>query len=159
MYPSGVKTLYNRGPLLRNPNINCLTFAKNSRQPYHDNLSLFTALPVHLYGNENLEKETSEFIKFFSTTAVKHMSQKFKAFTWAIFEKWKNCCSSIFVFITLILLRENRMENILVKASGILKTLNCYEYIITFAMSRTSILYSELSAVAHVIHSFPKPVT
>ena len=37
--------------LLKNHNVNCLTFERNTRQPYIDNLCLFRALALHLHGN------------------------------------------------------------------------------------------------------------
>ena len=43
--------------LLKNHNVNCLTFERNTRQPYNDNLCLFRALALHLHGNEKLEEE------------------------------------------------------------------------------------------------------
>ena len=42
-------------PLLRNCNVNYLTFEKNTLQPYNDNLCLFRALALHLHGIKKLE--------------------------------------------------------------------------------------------------------
>ena len=47
-------------PLLKNHNVNCRTFERNTSQPYNDNLCLFRALALHLHGNEKLEEETSK---------------------------------------------------------------------------------------------------
>ena len=47
-------------PLLRNCNVNWLTFERITRQPYNHNLCLFGALALHLHGNEELEEETSK---------------------------------------------------------------------------------------------------
>ena len=52
-------------PLLKNQNVNCLTFERNARQPNNDNLCLFRALSLHLHGNEKLEEETSKFFNLF----------------------------------------------------------------------------------------------
>ena len=49
-------------PLLRNHNVNCLTFERNTRQPYNDNLCLFRALALPLHGNEKLEEFTSKIL-------------------------------------------------------------------------------------------------
>ena len=49
--PMGCKDAILPEPLLRNGTINCLTFEKNTRQPYNDNLCLFRALALHLHGN------------------------------------------------------------------------------------------------------------
>ena len=43
-----------------NHNVNCVFFERNTRQPYNDNLCLFRALALHLYGNDKLEEETSK---------------------------------------------------------------------------------------------------
>ena len=52
-------------PLLKKCTINCLTFEKNTRQPYNDNLYIFRALALHLHGNQRLKEETSiVFISF-----------------------------------------------------------------------------------------------
>ena len=51
--------------VLRNCNVNCLTFERNTRQPYNDNLCLFRALALHLHGNEKLEEETSKIFNLF----------------------------------------------------------------------------------------------
>ena len=52
-------------PLLKNHNVNCFTFERNTRQPYKDNFCLFRALALHLHGNEKLEEETSQSFKLF----------------------------------------------------------------------------------------------
>ena len=57
--PMGCKDSVLPEPLLKNQNVNCLTFEKKTRKPYNDNLCLFRAVAVHLFGNERLEEETS----------------------------------------------------------------------------------------------------
>ena len=52
-------------PLLRNCNANCLTFERNTSQPYNDNLCLFRALALRWHGNEKLQEETSKNFKLF----------------------------------------------------------------------------------------------
>ena len=52
-------------PLLKNHTINCLTFEKNTRQPYNDNVCLFRALALHSHGTQRLEEETSEIFNLF----------------------------------------------------------------------------------------------
>ena len=47
-------------PILKNSNVSCLTFERNTRQPYNDNLCLFRGVALHLQGNEKLEEGTSE---------------------------------------------------------------------------------------------------
>ena len=58
--PMGCKDAVLPESLLRNPSIYCLTFERNTRQPYKDNPCLFRALALHLHGNERLEEETSK---------------------------------------------------------------------------------------------------
>ena len=53
-------------PLLRKGTINCLTYEKNTRQPYNDNLCLFRALALHLHGTQRLEEETSKLFILFT---------------------------------------------------------------------------------------------
>ena len=60
--PMGCKDSVLPEPLLKNRNVNCLTFAKkNTRKPYNSNLCLFRAVAMHLIGNERLEEEISKF--------------------------------------------------------------------------------------------------
>ena len=58
--PMGCKETVLLEPLLRNCNVNCLTFERRTLQPYNDNLFFFRALALHLLGNKKLEEETSE---------------------------------------------------------------------------------------------------
>ena len=52
-------------PVLKNQNVNCLTFEKNTRKPYNENLCLFRAVALHLFGNDRLEQETSKIFNLF----------------------------------------------------------------------------------------------
>ena len=52
-------------PRLKNHNVNCLTYKRNTKKPYIENLCLFRALALHLHGNEKLEEETSNFLNLF----------------------------------------------------------------------------------------------
>ena len=53
------------GPLLGNCKVECLTFERNTLQPYIDNLCLFRELALHLHGNKKLEEEVSKTLNFF----------------------------------------------------------------------------------------------
>ena len=57
--PMGWKDSVLPDPLLKNQNVNCLTFEKNTRKPYNDNLCLFRSVALRLFGKERLEEETS----------------------------------------------------------------------------------------------------
>ena len=63
--PMGYKDSVLPEPLLKNQNVNCLTFEKNTRKPYNDNLCLFRAVALHLFGNEKLEEKTSKILNLF----------------------------------------------------------------------------------------------
>ena len=63
--PMGCKDTVLPEPLLKNHNVNCLTYEKNTLQPYNDNLCLFRALALHLHGKKKLEEETSKIFKLF----------------------------------------------------------------------------------------------
>ena len=63
--PMGCKDAVLPEPLLRNGTINCLTFEKNTRQPYNNNLCIFRALALHMHGNQRLEEETLKSFNLF----------------------------------------------------------------------------------------------
>ena len=64
-------------PLLKNQNVNCLTFEKATRKRYNDNLCLFRAVALHLVGNERLE-ETSKIFKIFLNNCGEGDPSKFQ---------------------------------------------------------------------------------
>ena len=91
-------------PLLRNCNLNCLTFAKYTRQAYNDNLCLSRALALRLQGNKKLDEETSKFFNLSSSITVrKETFQSFKVFIWTTIQKLNTRCNSISSRTTLIL--------------------------------------------------------
>ena len=61
--PMGCKDTVLHEPLVKNHNVNCLTFEGNTRQTYND--TFFRALALQLHGNENLEEETSKSFNLF----------------------------------------------------------------------------------------------
>ena len=64
--------------LLKKQTVNCLTFEKNTRKPYNDNLCLFRALALHLHGNERLEEETSKLFNLFLVNRTNPDPSKFQ---------------------------------------------------------------------------------
>ena len=56
----------------------CFTFERNTSQPYNDNLCLFTAVALHLFGNERLEEETSKIFKLFLNNCGEADPSKFQ---------------------------------------------------------------------------------
>ena len=67
------------GPLLKNQNVNCLTFKENTRKPHKDNRCLFRAVALHLFGNERLGEETSNIFKFFLNNCGEGDPSKFQS--------------------------------------------------------------------------------
>ena len=65
-------------PLPRNCKVNCLTFERNTSQPYNDNLSLFRALALNLHDGEKLKKETSRNFKLFLNNSEEGDVSKFQ---------------------------------------------------------------------------------
>ena len=76
--PMGCKDAVLLGSLLKNHTVNCLTFEKNTRKPYNDNLCLFRALALHLHGNERLEEETSKLFNLFLVNSTNPDPSKFQ---------------------------------------------------------------------------------
>ena len=65
-------------PLLRNGNVNCPNFEKNTRQLYNDILCLFRALALHLHGSEKLQEQTSKIFNFFLNNSEERDPSKFQ---------------------------------------------------------------------------------
>ena len=104
--PLGCKDTVLPEPLLKNHNVNCLTFERNTRQPYNDNLCLFRALALHLHGNEKLEEETSKITNLFLKNWGERDPSKFQGVHMTDIPK----VDEMFVkkiFMTLILWMEN----------------------------------------------------
>ena len=76
--PLGCKDTVLPEPFLRNCNVNCLTFERNTRQLYNDNLCLFRALALHLHGNEKLEEETSKIFNLYLNSSEERDVSKFQ---------------------------------------------------------------------------------
>ena len=65
-------------PLLKNQNVNCLTYEQNTKKPNKDNLCLFRAVALHLHGIERLEEETSKIFKLFLNNCGEADPSKFQ---------------------------------------------------------------------------------
>ena len=76
--PMGCKDTVLPETLLRNHNVNCLTFEGNTRQPYNDNFCLFKTLALHLHGNEKLQEETSKIFNLFINNSEKGDVSRFQ---------------------------------------------------------------------------------
>ena len=79
--PMGCKDTILPEPLLRNRNVNCLTFEKNTRQPYNDNLCFFRALDLNLMVTKNWRRTLRKFSYFSSITVRKEIHQSSRVFT------------------------------------------------------------------------------
>ena len=75
--PKGCKDTILPEPLLKNHKVNCLTFEKNTLQPYIDNLCLFRALALHLHGNKKLQEETLKIFNLFLSNSDERDPSKF----------------------------------------------------------------------------------
>ena len=64
-YLWGARTQFYANLLPKNHTTNCLTYEKNTRQPYKNNLCLFRALALHMHGYQLLEEETSKLFNLF----------------------------------------------------------------------------------------------
>ena len=76
--PMGCKDTVLPEPLLKNQIVNCLTFERNTRQPYNDILRLFRALALPLHGNGKLEEETSKIFNLFLNNCKEGDPPKFQ---------------------------------------------------------------------------------
>ena len=76
--PMGCKDAVLPESLLKNHRVNCLTFEKNTKKPYIDNLCLFRAVALHLFGNERLEEETSKLFNLFLVNSTNPDPSKFQ---------------------------------------------------------------------------------
>ena len=76
--PMGCKDTVLPEPLLKNYDVNCLTFERNTRQPYNDNLCLFRAVALHLFGYERLEEDTSKLFNLFLNNSEEGDISKFQ---------------------------------------------------------------------------------
>ena len=55
-------------PLLRNPEVNCLV-SNGDNEPYNDNLCLFRAIAIHLFGSVDVELHATEIFHNFFTAS------------------------------------------------------------------------------------------
>ena len=64
--------------LLKNQQVNYLTYEQNTKKQYKGNLRHFRALAFHLHGNERLEEETSKIFNFFRNNCGEADPSKFR---------------------------------------------------------------------------------
>ena len=76
--PMGCKDSVLLKPLLKKQKVNYLTFEKNTRKPYSDNLCFFRAVALHLFGKEKLEEETSNSFNVFLNNSEERDPSKFQ---------------------------------------------------------------------------------
>ena len=58
--------------------MNCLTYEQNTKKPYKDNLCLFRAFALNLFGNERLEEETCKIFNLFLNNCGEADPSKFQ---------------------------------------------------------------------------------
>ena len=151
--PMGCKDRVLPEPLLKNHNVNWLTFERNTNQPYNDNLCLFRALALHLHGNKKLEEETSRKFNIFLNNSEERDPSNFQGVHMTDIPKVEEMLQlNIFLydldFVDGELIGELARRSIqtLEKAS------NFYATTITFATSTTSMHCSKRSGVLSVTH-------
>ena len=77
--PMGCEDYVLPEPLLKNQNVNCLTFEKNTKKLYNDNLCLLRKVALHIIGNERLEEETSKIFNLFLNNCGEAGPSKFQS--------------------------------------------------------------------------------
>ena len=77
--PMGCKDTVLPESLLKNHNVNCLTFERNTLPPYNDNGCLFRALAPDLHGNKKLEEETSNIFNLLLINSEERDVSKFQS--------------------------------------------------------------------------------
>ena len=88
--PMGCKNAVFPEAFLKNCNVNCLTFERNTMQPYNDNLCLFRALALQLHGNEKLEEQTSKIFNLFLNNSEERDPSKFQGVHMTDFPKMED---------------------------------------------------------------------
>ena len=150
--PMGCKDTVLPEPLLKNHNVNCLTFERNTSQPYNDYLCFFRAVALHLFGNERLEEETSKIFKLFLNNSEKGDVSKFQGVHLNDKPKVEDLLQ-INIFMTLILWMENLLVSSVEEVFKSMKTVSSfYATTITFATLTTSTHCLKLSGVLRVTH-------
>ena len=140
-------------PLLRNSNVNCLTFERNTSQPYNDNLCLFRALALHLHGNEKLEEETSKIFNVFLNNSEERDPSKFQGVYMTDILKVEDLLQ-LNIFLYDIDFVDGELIGELARKSiqKFEKASKFYDTTITFATSTTSTHCSKPSGVLRVTH-------
>ena len=109
--PMGCKDSVLPEPPLKNQNVNCLTFEKNTRKPYNDNLCLFRAVALHFFGNERLKIETSKFFNIFLNNCREADPSKLQGVHMTVIPKEEELLQLIIFFTTLTLSMESWLGN------------------------------------------------
>ena len=144
-------------PLSKNHSVNCLTYEENRGKPYNDNLCTITAVTLHLFGHEGLEKETPKTLTLFlqkigwtNPASLQGVCTNDVPIL-KTFVKWTSCCT------TKTLLKEQRLESL---PAGMLASIrilfNLCDTTVTFVMSLISMYFLDLTAAHRVIHHSTK---
>ena len=152
MYPWVVKIVLPQ-TLLKNQNVICLTFERNTRQPYNDNLCLFRALALQLHGNEKLEEETSKIFNLFLNNSGEGDPSKFQGVHMTDMPKVEEMLH-LNIFLYDIDFKDGELIGELCRRSiqKFEKVSSFYATTTTFATSTTSTHCLKLSDVLRVTH-------
>ena len=134
--------------------MNCLTFEKNTLQPYNDNLCFLRALALHLHGNKKLEEETSKIFNLFLINIEEIDPSKFQGVHITDIPKVEDLLQ-----LNILLYDNDFVDGELIgelARRSMKKVSNFYTTTITFATSTTSTHCLKPSVAAHVTESFQR---
>ena len=138
--PMGWKDTVLPEPLLKNHNVNCLTYETNTLQPYNDNLSLFRLLALHLHGNKKLEEETTKIFNLFLINSEERDPSNFQSVHMIDIPKVEDLLQ-LNIFLYDIDFVDGELIGELCRRSiqkSLKRASNFYDTTITFATSTTS---------------------
>ena len=96
--PMGCKDAVLPESLQKNHTLNCLTYEQNAKKPYKDNLCLFRALALQLYGNERLTEKTSNLFNLFFNNNTNPGHSKFLGFCMDDISSVEDVVMNIFIY-------------------------------------------------------------
>ena len=151
--PMGCKGTVLSESILRNCNVNCLTFDRNRLQPYNDNLCLLRALVLLLHGNKKLTEETSKLFNLVLDNSEEGVVSIFQGVHLKDFRKIDDSLQlSIFIYDIGFVDGKQIGELCRRKIQKYERVSLFYDTTITSATSTTSTPCSKLSGVLRVTH-------
>ena len=153
--PMGCKDSVLPELLLNNQKVNCLTCERITRKPYNDNLCLFRAVALHLFGNERLEEEKSKVFKLFLNKCGEGDPSKFQGVHMTDFPKVEEMLQLNIFLYDINFVGGELIGKLVQKVFKSLKRAsNFYVKRITFVTSVTWNFFSNLFAAGYLTQSF-----